>query len=487
MRVKDNVHLLNFWGFSMVVIICKMFRSLFYLLPLLFLYQVICANEGARWINADLAEISQVADTGDGYAQGFLALCHLHGDKGLNISFLEARFHAENSASRGHWLGNFVLGYLSRYKPLGPDPSLVAKYLLKSFRDPDGKLIKFASLGDPVALYVLAEIFISEEIQTILQPDMKMAADYYDISAQSGYAPATVQSALIKLHSLRDSLTDGASTQANGIALLQVGVDQKFPAAHHYLGRCFLEGMGIKEDKALALIHFQAAADRGYGAAQMMVADFYAYGLTGEPNEELAFKYVEQAVEMNHEGAAKKREEYKVLFGHKTEATDATPGIEQPEASLAETPNSDPSIPAAPIIDPPKAQPKSLRLPSAYAREEKAQVVTVNQDINNEDGKEPERMDRIAGSSINQIREKAKKIYWGQSTSNSMTEAFNFFEKCATLGDAESARYLGIMYLRGKGVSKNSDEAIKWFERAASQGDELAEKNLVSLRKIMKM
>ena len=84
-------------------------------------------------------------------------------------------------------------------------------------------------------------------------------------------------------------------------------------------------------------------------------------------------------------------------------------------------------------------------------------------------------------------RESAKKIYWGRSTDSSMAQAFQSFEKCAKLGDAESARYLGIMYLRGKGVEKNPNEALKWLELAAQQGDELATKNLVSLRKIMKL
>ena len=64
-----------------------------------------------------------------------------------------------------------------------------------------------------------------------------------------------------------------------------------------------------------------------------------------------------------------------------------------------------------------------------------------------------------------------------------MSDAFDAFEKCANSGDAESARYLGIMYMRGKGVSKNADEAIRWFEYAANQGDTLAEKNLASLLK----
>ena len=31
----------------------------------------------------------------------------------------------------------------------------------------------------------------------------------------------------------------------------------------------------------MALVHFQAAADRGYGESQLTVADFYAYGVTG--------------------------------------------------------------------------------------------------------------------------------------------------------------------------------------------------------------
>ena len=168
-----------------------------------------------------MSDLTDAADSGDAYAQGFLALCHLHGDKGLYISHLEARFFAENSASRGHWLGNFVLGYLSRFPPIGPDSSQVAKYLLKSFRDPDGKLIKQAAVGDPVACYVLAEIFLSEEIQTILQPDMKMAADYYDFASKGGYLPAFVQSALIRIHGLKDALNKDKKGIKEGIELLQ--------------------------------------------------------------------------------------------------------------------------------------------------------------------------------------------------------------------------------------------------------------------------
>ena len=121
-----------------------MLRLLSYCLFLICFNQVICANEGIRWINSDLSS-QRCCGLWRCLRSGLLALCHLHGDKGLDVSHLEARFYAESSASRGHWLGNFVVGYLSRYKPLGPDPARVAKFLLKSFRDPDGKLIKHAA------------------------------------------------------------------------------------------------------------------------------------------------------------------------------------------------------------------------------------------------------------------------------------------------------------------------------------------------------
>ena len=90
------------------------------------------------------------------------------------------------------------------------------------------------------------------------------------------------------------------------------------------------------------------------------------------------------------------------------------------------------------------------------------------------------------GTSISQRRESAKKIYWGRSSTPLLKEAVSDFEFCANQGDAESARYLGIMYLRGKGVNKDAQQALKWLELAANGGDELAQKNLQSLRKIVK-
>ena len=318
---------------------------------------------------------------------------------------------------------------------------------------------------------------------------MQMAAEYYSVSANSGYAPACVQSALIKLHDLSNSLVgEEDANKQRGINLLQQGIDQKLPGAHHYLGRCYLEGLGVKEDKSLALVHFQAAADRGLGLSLLMVADFYAYGLTGSSREDLAYQYAEKALEVHQAGAEEKLNEYEKLFNPAPEIIETENiSIDKEKTDSWTTPvetNSNSETDFTSPVD------KPFRLPSLYGKTEPANTDPVPEPI-----KETARIPLPGKSTqsqpallppVDQIREDAKKVYWGSSKSKSMEDAFKSFEKCANLGDAESARYLGIMYLRGKGISKNVDEALKWLEVAAKRGDGLAEKNLLSLRKIMK-
>ena len=321
---------------------------------------------------------------------------------------------------------------------------------------------------------------------------MQMAAEYYSASANSGYAPACVQSALIKLHDLSNSLVgDEDANRQRGINLLQQGIDQKLPGAHHYLGRCYLEGLGVKEDKSLALVHFQAAADRGFGLSLLMVADFYAYGLTGSSREDLAYQYAEKALEVHQAGAEEKLNEYEKLFNPAPEIIE-TENIENISIDTEKTDNWTTPVETNSNSDTDFTSPvdKPFRLPSLYGKTEPANTDPVPEPI-----KETARIPLPGKSTqsqpallppVDQIREDAKKVYWGSSKSKSMEDAFKSFEKCANLGDAESARYLGIMYLRGKGISKNVDEALKWLEVAAKRGDGLAEKNLLSLRKIMK-
>ena len=71
-------------------------------------------------------------------------------------------------------------------------------------------------------------------------------------------------SALIKIHGLANSLTNESEEVKKG-SLCFKGDRPKITLGTPLLRECFLEGRGVNLDKELALVHFQAAADRGYG------------------------------------------------------------------------------------------------------------------------------------------------------------------------------------------------------------------------------
>ena len=65
----------------------------------------------------------------------------------------------------------------------------------------------------------------------------------------------------------------------------------------------------------------------------------------------------------------------------------------------------------------------------------------------------------------------AKKHYFGLGATIDIDRAYALFSRSANRGNPESARYLGIMYLRGKVVQKDTNKALEWFTRAAQGGD----------------
>ena len=97
------------------------FKLIFNILAISLVNQVICGNEGSRWIAADLAELNSAAAENDPYAKGFLALCHIHGDKGMNISMSDALTFARSSLIKtiglgtSHWA---ILLALSHMDPM---------------------------------------------------------------------------------------------------------------------------------------------------------------------------------------------------------------------------------------------------------------------------------------------------------------------------------------------------------------------------------
>ncbi|MBT5716013.1 MAG: sel1 repeat family protein [Opitutae bacterium] len=436
-------------------------------------------NEGSKWIAADVKDLELSAQDGDSYAQAFLALCYIHGDKGLNISFDKASYWANLSTETDHWLGWFAMGYLHRFSPLGPNSEKVGQFYKKVFKNPDGTLIKNVSTGDPVASYVMAEIFTAEEVEPEINSDLQFAAKHYANSSNLGYGPASVQHALLKLHAnaIEGQNIEIGKDLSGGIFILKEVAEKQLPSGNHFLGRCYFKGIGVIEDYKMALVHFQAAADRGYTTSQLIVAHFYAYGLTGPAKIDLALRYANLALLQEKEKASEKIAEYEQLIENQSK------GITQPIIQNSYNPVPSPMTPAlteAPPLppepiglpEPPGFNPVPNRLPSIYDKKEPQ-----NSDLFPESSP----IETSSGDGLQDLA-LAKEHYFGRGSNLDLKRAFQLFSQSASLGNPEAARYLGIMYLRGKGVSKDSEKALEWFTRAANGGDELAKKNVKTLQ-----
>ena len=487
----------------------KIIRICIYFLLISTLNQVHYAQstEGSKWVLSDLDSLKEASSQNKSFAQAVLALCYVHGDKGLNVSMENAHKLAKISADSGHWLGHFTLGYLHRFEPFGPNPDEVRLCYLEAFQDPDGQMVKLAARKDPIASYALGEIFTSDEVRPNIVPDLQLAARHYEISSQGGYHPASVQFALFKLHAIVEAGMGIERDAGLGFKLLEAAAKKKLPAAHHYLGRSYFKGDGVESDLGMALIHFTAAADRGYGLSQLTVADFYAYGVTGPPKVDLALRYARQALTFNENQALEKIAEYENIQSQSSNQLAAEVSDINPLRS-AEMDDNVPT-PPSPIIQPRieniKDESEEIHLPSVYTnsqsysvneipRVDNAEALGTEKNLKDTDNSpttddpvdvQIPSFEVLSNGSGEDLCNSAKNLYWGRGVQVDYLGAHKHFLQSANLGNAEASRYLGLMYLRGKGVEKNLETSVEWFEKAANGGDLLAQKNLVTLKSML--
>ena len=463
--------------------------SVSYILAFFLLNQALSGNEGKRWMQSSVDDLQKASEENDPYAQGYLALAYAHGDKGLNVSMSNALEFARLSSKRDHWLGHFALGYLARFKPYGPDPSLVKKHYLRSFQDPDAKMIKAYANKDPIASYALAEIFTSDEVRPVLIPDLKFASKHYELSSENGYSPATVELALFRQNALVEGEGADREDLADGMELLKKAAEKKLPSAFHFLGRSYVKGIGVEMDFDMALVNFRAAADRGYSLSQVAVADLYAYGVAGPPKLDLALRYARLALDQNEKIALEKIAEYEGLQEETAPMTADT--LETSTESTPPAPMTDfSSSSSVPVSDKPiPDQTQATRLPSIYdpanantpASSSSRQNSISSASFDSSQKSLPSTTPEIPLGDVRKLREQAKDHYWGRGTVVDLKMAHQLFRQSSDLGDGEAARYLGIMNLSGKGVPQDRQKALLFLKLASDRGDELASKNLLTL------
>jgi TPR repeat protein len=257
------------------------------------------------------------------------------------------------------------------------------------------------------------------------------------------------------------------------------------PSAHHFLGHSYFKGTGVEKDYQMALIHFQAAADRGYSTSQLIVAHFYAYGLTGPAKIDIALRYANLALEQEREKAVEKIAEYENLLSKSQPIPPVKPvdsvdlDIPSPDSSSLLPPPLPPS-PQQGLNPPEDSLSENNRLPPIYQTAPLDNSIKSDNEITKQ-----ESASTVESALVSEKLELAKKHYFGREMKLDLNLAFKLFSELSMMGNAEAARYLGIMYLRGKGVDKNQNEALNWFEKAAAGGDELAKRNLKTLKMLV--
>jgi TPR repeat protein len=272
-----------------------------------------------------------------------------------------------------------------------------------------------------------------------------------------------------------------------GLALLQQAVSMNLPVAHYYMGVVNLKGRGVPEDRGAALVHFRKAADLGHGTSMMITAHFYASGLATPIDLDLASLYARQAAAIKESGAEEKILEIQALA--ESGALVATSsGVPEPVETGVPPP---PPPPSPSGIIPPTAPP----LPSApgpgvtnstptYIPRAPSPAETTFVPV----APPPPTTPLPISSSYKtapESRELAKRLYSGLGIPVDYAAAHSNFVIAANGGDVEAARYLGIIYLRGKGVAKDRVEAAKWLRMAAAGGDVMAKRNLVLLEQLL--
>lgn len=419
------------------------------------------AVTGEELVAAPVSEVMRLAEGGDGYAQAFLGLSYLWGDRGLSRSRSEGLKWASLAAKTGHPAGLFAMGeYYDR------NASVKGRYFRHLFGDKEGRLVKMALSGDPVASHALGILLSSDALRPLAEPDPGLAARHFSVAADAEYLPAVLHLAKVKVEGIGGlDLLD----VAGGLALLERALQGGLPGAHWYAGRLRYQGKyetnGYGKDTAKAVEHFQQAAARGHGVAALQLAVFHASGKTVPLNLNLALRRAEQAVELQAPGAEEKLKEIRLRLA--TESP-LPPPVPEPPAPPVEGSGVPPLPPAPPVAPPMPRDPGPTLSPPGPP------VVPPP----------PPALPPVApppvssGLSVNDAARLGKDHYSGFGVPVNFAEARKYFLIAAQGGHAEAARYLGMMYMRGKGVARDKAEAAKWLRQAVAGGDAPAGKLL---------
>jgi len=378
------------------------------LLLVFFGYQIAWSNSD-RWTeNKTYEEIIKQAQAGSAYYQGLLGIYLRSGEAGSSVNLELSRKWSKVAESKGHPFGSYNLANIAMSE--GDFVSATTLY-----QDAALKLQRFASDGDPVAMYCMGEIDFQ-----VIPTNVHRALDLFHRSAESGYPQAQATIGALYLRGLPGLLKQDSE---EGIKLLSKAVRAKSLTARFNLGMAYYNGDGVEKNIYKASQWLRLAVKQNFSEAQCQLGLLLLEGGDGVAKNTMeGIKLLETAASQNHPWA----KEYLNKRG------------------------------TSPI--------------SSESQKVRNEILEKNSDLPFSDDK-------------NRLNH-ARKFYTGVGTKQDYQKAYELFFPLAQSGNAEAARFVGLMNLSGKGTKKDLNLAKQWLSVASQKGDEIARRLLDSYQSL---
>lgn len=300
----------------------------------------------------------------------------------------------------------------------------------------------------------------------VIQSNTEKGIDYVDL-ANKAYDEKDYKLAF-EYFSKADKITDYFS-QSNFAWLYQTGeggfqnyakafewyekaAQQGFAFAQNKVGLFYDNGWCVPQSYKNAKVWYEKAAKQGEHDAQINLGFLYLYGYGVKQNLKKAHQWFEKSA---LQGDAIAQYNLGLMFYN----------------AAQEAKNNEDAIKNI------KSAKKWYEKSAAQGDQSAAEALRKVEDFEkklfaNIDSRKNENANKIL--SINEYIDLGNKA----NKQENYTDAFNYFQKAADMGNAYAQSWVGYFYRYGVGTKKNFTKALEYFEKAANQGDAYSCRNL---------
>jgi TPR repeat protein len=239
--------------------------------------------------------------------------------------------------------------------------------------------------------------------------------------------------------------------------------------AQNALGNRYRLGQGVPQDYTEAAKWYRKAAEQGYAGAQYSLAISYDKGQGVPQNHGDAEAWFRKAADQGHADAQNKLDSMSAKSpAVATRAPPRKPLARDSSAAISTAEVTSPA-PKGGAADSPAPAQNFQKGMAAYKRGDYAAALRAWRPI-------AERGNATAEYSIGLMYVR------GHGVSQDDAEAVKWYRRAAGQGLASAQNNLGFMYEKGRGVPQDHVEAEKWYRKAAEQGHADAQHNLGLMR-----